>query len=117
MLAGEQASLAVARIAVGVAGGLAPDADRAGFLVPAPDAIAGHVAPQQAARVADPDRALGPARRRTERRAGEALDLAERQAITRERGVELAHRGVGHAGAGLPAHFIRPGSHNEMAGT
>ena len=46
MLAGDQPALAVARVAVGIVGGLAEDADRAGLLVPAQDAVVGDVAPQ-----------------------------------------------------------------------
>ena len=61
VLAGDQAALAIAGIAVGVVGGLAIDAGPSGLLVPAHDAVVGNVAPQQAARVAHPHRPLAPA--------------------------------------------------------
>src|SRR6266566_4575475 len=61
VLASNQPPLAVARIAVGVVGGLAEDADLAGFLVPFEDAVVRDVAPQETPHIADPDRALAPA--------------------------------------------------------
>ena len=49
--------------------------------------------------------------------AGQALDLAERQAIARERGVDLAHRGVGYARrSGCQLTSSGPGSQSEIAG-
>src|SRR6185295_14117837 len=62
VLAGDEAALAVARVAVGVVGGLAINAGAAGLFVPAHDAVVRDVAPQQAARVAEIDRAFVPAR-------------------------------------------------------
>ena len=47
VLAGDEAALAVARVAVGVVGGFAEDAHAAAFLVPAHDAVVRDVAPQQ----------------------------------------------------------------------
>src|SRR5579872_4418699 len=61
VLAGDEAPLPVAGVAVGVVRWLAKDADRAGLLVPAQDAVVRDVAPQQAALVAEPHRALAPA--------------------------------------------------------
>src|SRR5439155_22221887 len=60
MLAGDESSLAVAGIAVGVVRGLAEHADGTHLLLPLHDAIVGDVAPQQIAPVAKPHRALGP---------------------------------------------------------
>src|SRR5262245_14311940 len=58
MLAGDESALAVAGVAVGVVGGLTEDADPAGLLVPAHDAVIGNVAPQETARITEIDRAL-----------------------------------------------------------
>src|SRR5438874_13061361 len=60
VLAGNEPSLAVAGVAVGVVRGLAEDADLAGFLVPFEDPVVGDVAPQQTPQVTDPDRAFAP---------------------------------------------------------
>ena len=61
VFAGEEPALAIASVAVGVVRRLAENADRARLLVPAHDAVVGDVAPQQAAPVAEPDRAFAPA--------------------------------------------------------
>src|SRR5215469_11277364 len=58
VLAGDEPSLPVAGIAVGVIGGLAVDARVARHLVPAQDAIVGDIAPIDAARIAEIDRPL-----------------------------------------------------------
>ena len=79
MLAGDEAALAVAGVAVGVIGGLAEDADPAGLLVPAHDAVVGNVAPQKTARIAEIDRAL------VETAAGrEPLDARKREPVFAE---------------------------------
>jgi hypothetical protein len=53
MLAGDEAALAVAGVAVGEVRRLAEDRDRAAFLVIAQDAVVGDVAPQEIAPVAE----------------------------------------------------------------
>ena len=83
MLAGDQAALTVARVAVGVVGGLAEDADRAGLFFPLQDAVVGNVAPQHVAAVAEIHRPFRPAAP-----GGKALHRGERQAIA----VEARHR-------------------------
>src|SRR6185369_12920770 len=105
--------LPVARIAVRVRRRRAKYARRTGFLVPAIHTVARDVAPDQAAPVAEPNRAFGPAR------AGiQPLDLREHQAILVERFVDRDDERVGVARAGLPvgAHFINPGSQRDRAG-
>jgi hypothetical protein len=61
----------------------------AGFLVPAHDAIVRDVAPQQAARVAEPDRAFIPAAA-----ARDALDRGLRDSVFVERRIERLDRGI-----------------------
>ena len=73
VLAGDEAALAVAGVAVGEVGGLAVDADRARLLLPLQDAVVGDVAPQQIAPVAEIDRPLGPAAAGGERSTQESL--------------------------------------------
>ena len=92
VLAGDEAALAVAGVAVGVVGGLAEYADRAGLLLPAHDAVVGDVAPQQVAAVAEPGRPLAPAHAR-----GEPLDAGEPQAILAEARIEELDGRVGIA--------------------
>src|SRR5262249_41168376 len=58
VLAADETTLAVARIAIGMICGLAIDADRTGFLIPSHQSVVGDVAPDQAARVAEPRRPL-----------------------------------------------------------
>src|SRR5262249_3592894 len=92
VLAGDEAPLAVAGVAVGIVRRLAEDRDCPGFLVPAHDAVVRDVAPQHAARIAEPDRPLAPAH------AGrEPLDAREREAIFGEARIEDLHRRVGIA--------------------
>ncbi len=98
VLAGDQAALAVAGVAVGVVGGLAVDAHPPGLLVPAHDAVVGNVAPQQAARIAHPDRPLAPAHA-----GGEPLHPGIVDAIFGEARIENLDRRVGIAFARLPA--------------
>src|SRR6185312_6472490 len=97
MLAGDEAALAVAGVAVGVAGRLAEHADRSGLLFPFEDAIVGDVAPQQKAAIAEPHRPLAPAApgielldRGVERRA----DLLEARVKSDHRGVRIWHAGL-----------------------
>ncbi len=98
MFAGDQPALPVAGIAVGVVGRLAEHARRAGFLVPAPDAIARHVAPEQIAPVAEPDRPLAPTR------AGpETFDARERQPVFVEAPIERLNERIGITQARRPA--------------
>src|SRR5262249_60124048 len=61
VLAGDEAALAVAGVAVGVVRRFSEHADAAGLLLPAHDAVVGNVAPQQVAAVAEPHRPLAPA--------------------------------------------------------
>ena len=61
VLAGDEPALPVPGVAVGVVGGAAEHRDRPGLLVPAQHPVAGDVAPEQAAVVAEPDRPLDPA--------------------------------------------------------
>src|SRR5262252_1707645 len=76
VLAGDEAALAVARVAVGVVRRLAVHGGAARLLIPPQDAIVRNVAPQQAARVAEPHRPFAPAG------AGvEALDAGVENAI------------------------------------
>src|SRR5271170_7638642 len=62
VLAGDEPPLAVSGVAVRVVRRLAKNADRAGFFVPAHDAIIGDVAPQQITAVAEPHWPFGPAK-------------------------------------------------------
>ena len=87
VLGGDQPALAVAGVAVGVVRGLPIDAGRAGPLVPAHDAVVGDVAPQQAPRIAEPDRPLRP---RIALR--QPLDARQQHAVFLEALVEDLHR-------------------------
>src|SRR5215510_3907946 len=98
VLAGDEAALAVARVAVGVIGGLAEHADPPGLLVPAHDAVVGNIAPQEAARVAEIDRPLVEAAA-----GGDAFDAGERDAIFLEARIEHLDGGIRVALARLPA--------------
>src|SRR5262249_31630055 len=60
VLAADEAALAVAGVAVGIVRRLAEHGGAAGLLIPPQDAVVGDVAPQEAARVAEPNRALAP---------------------------------------------------------
>jgi hypothetical protein len=98
MLAGDEAALAVAGVAVGVVGRFAEFRDGARGFVPAQNPVVGNVGPEQIAAVAEPDRPLAPAcaviqplDRRIERY--EALALR----------IENPHGGIG-IGFGLPPH-------------
>ena len=97
VLAGDEPALAVARVAVGVVGGLAEDADRARLLLPLHHPVVRDVAPQEVAPVPEPHRPLAP----TEAGA-EPLDLGEGERVPGEARVEDPDRGVGIALAGLP---------------
>src|SRR6266480_7042580 len=102
MLAGDESTLAVAGVAVGVVGGLTEDADPPGLLVPAHDAVIGNVAPQETARITEIDRALVKAT------AGcEALDAGKREPVFVEGRIETLYRGVGIALAWLPGRQCR----------
>src|SRR2546430_14494565 len=89
VLAGDEPALPVARIAVGVVRGLAKDRGEAALLVPAQDAVVGNVAPQHIASVADPDRALAPARA-----GGKPFHAGEQHVILREARVEIVDRRI-----------------------
>ena len=97
MLAGDQAALAVAGVAVGVVGRLAEHRDGAGLLVPPQDAVVGDVAPEQAALVAEIDRPLGPAAA-----IGEAFDGGQGDAVLGEARMKNFHTLVRVAPARLP---------------
>src|SRR5256885_6881962 len=62
VLAADEPSLAIARVAVGVVGRRAEDADVSVFLEPAHHAVVGNIAPDQKAPVAEIDGPLGPAK-------------------------------------------------------
>src|ERR1700726_4276896 len=99
MLAGDEPSLAVAGIAVGMVRGLAKDADRAGFFLPLHDAVVRDVAPQEVAAVTEPHRALGPTKPGRQPLDGSAerrLDLIEAR-------IERLDRGIGVALSWLPS--------------
>ena len=98
MLAGDQPTLAVARIAICVVRWLAEHAYPPSLLVPAHDAIVGNIAPQQATGVAEIDRALAPAHV-----GRDALDAGEGQAITCKARVKDLDRRIRIALARLPA--------------
>src|SRR5437667_12670626 len=102
MLAGDESTLAVAGVAVGVVGGLTEEADPAGLLVPAHDAVIGNVAPQETTGIAVIDRALVKAT------AGrEPLDAGKREPVFVEGRIETLHRRVGIALARLPGRQCR----------
>ena len=111
VLAAQQATLPVARVAVGEARRLAEHGDGAGLLVPAHDAVVRDVAPQQRAHVAEPHRAFGPAH------AGrELLDLGEAEAVAREALVEDLDVRIGIARARLKLRQRRPGGGDGCCG-
>ena len=103
VLAGDEAALAVARVAVGEGGGLAEVADRSRLLLPLQDAVVREVAAQQVAAVAEPDRPLGPAEPRRE-----ALHRREREAVAPEARVKRVDGGVRICLGGLPHAGSRP---------
>src|SRR5271156_6077460 len=93
VLAGDEPPLAVAGVAVRVVRRLAKNADRAGFFVPAHDAIIGDVAPQQVTAVAEPDRPFGPAktvREPLDRSIEWRLDLVKARIKGSDRRVRIA---------------------------
>src|SRR6185503_12914932 len=90
MLAGDEAALAIARVAVGEVGRRAKGRDLARLLVPAQDALVGNVAPEKNAQVAEPHGAFGPAAS-----LGEALHVGATDAKPVEPRVERSDRGVG----------------------
>src|SRR4051812_21945244 len=92
VLAGDEPSLPVARVAVGEVGGLAEDADRAGFLVPTHDPLVGDVAPEKRARVAQPHGSFAPAKA-----GGQPLDPRGLDAVALEALVEDFDRRIGIA--------------------
>ena len=98
VLAGDEATLAVAGVAVGEVGGLAEHADGTRLLLPLQDAVVGDVAPQQVAPVADPHRPLRPAAA-----GGEALHAGELEPVPLERRIERDDGGVWIARGLLPA--------------
>ena len=92
--------------------GLRKTAQRAGFFVPAHDAIVGDVAPQQIAAVAEPYRPLGPAEP-----GGEPLDRGVERRLDRvEARIEGADRRVGIALRRFPAAGDRAGSPRRSTG-
>jgi hypothetical protein len=102
MLAGDESALTVAGVAVRVVGGLTEDADPAGLLVPAQDAVIGNVAPQETARITEIDRTL------VKTASGrEPLDPGKREPVFVERRIETLHRRVGITLARLPGRQCR----------
>src|SRR6266568_6165355 len=102
MLAGDESTLAVAGVAIGVVGGLTEDADPAGLLVPAHDAVIGNVAPQETARITEIDRAVVKTAA-----AREPLNAGKREPVFVEGRIETLHRRVGIALARLPGRQSR----------
>src|SRR5207237_10305877 len=98
MLAGDTADLAVAGIAVGIVRWLAEDAHRARFLVPFQHAIVRDVAPDQAAHISEPHRALAPAGAQIE-----AIDARQREMIFAKARIESGDERIGIAQALRPA--------------
>src|SRR6185437_6842550 len=103
MLARDQPSLPVTRVAVRVVGGLAIDADSAGFLFPFQYAVVGDVAPQQIAAIAEIHRSFRPAAT-----GGQTIHRGQRQAILVEAGVDHLHSGIGIALAWFPHDSYSP---------
>src|SRR5262245_59765369 len=102
MLAGDESALPVTGVAVGVVGGLTEDADPAGLLVPAHDAVVGNVAPKETAGIAEIDRALVKAA------AGrEPFDAWKREPVFVEGRIKTLLRRVGIALARLPGRQCR----------
>src|SRR5262245_27159452 len=119
MLAGDEAALAVAGIAICVVRRLAIDAHASCSFIPAHDAVVGDVAPKQTARISEIDGSLAPAHAR-----GEPLDTRERQPIfckarvedlDRRVGIALARRPTAERGAGECRRRGRAGSSGEIA--
>ena len=97
VLAGDEAALAVSRVPVRVAGGLAEDADRARLLLPLHHPVVRDVAPQEVAPVPEPRGPLAPAEA-----GAEPLDLGEGELVPGEARVERPDGGVGVALARRP---------------
>ncbi len=104
VLAGDEAALLVAGVAVGVLRGLPEDRDVAGPRVPAQHPVRRDVAEQQAVVVAEPDRSLDPAEAR-----GDPLDGGVEHEVALEPRVEHAQRGVGIPRGGLAPAVRRQG--------
>ena len=98
MLAGDEAALAVAGMAVGEIRRLAVDADRPGFLFPLEDAVVGNIAAQQIAPVAEPHRAFGPAQP-----GGQPFHRRQFQPVFLEARIERVDRRIGIMGRRPPA--------------
>src|SRR5262249_51249550 len=89
VLAGDEASLPVTRVAIGVMGGLTKHTHAAGLFHPAQHAIVGDVTPHQEAPIPKPAGALGP-----QRSGVEALDWRVTQAIGPETWIEDFDGGI-----------------------
>src|SRR5258705_13440560 len=102
MLASDESALAVAGVAVGMVARLTEDADPAGFLVPAHDAVIGNVAPQKTAHIAEIHRAL------VETAAvREPLDARKREPVFIEGRIEILNCRVRIALARFPGRQCR----------
>ena len=96
MLAGDQATLAVSRVAIAVIRGLTEYAGLARGFVPLHDAVVGDVAEEQETAVAEVDRTLGPARTRPKSLDYRVGDLEGCEAIVQDfdGGVGVADDGI-----------------------
>ena len=90
VLAGDQPTRAVARVAVGVAGWMTEDRNGARRLVHLQNSIVRDVAPQEAAGVSEPHRPLAPARARSQ-----LLDASIEQPIFGEPLIEYVNGRIG----------------------
>ena len=93
VLAGNQATLAIPGVSVGVVGRLPIDSGLARWRMPAHDAVVGDVAEQQTVPIAEPDRPLGPPGT-----GPEALQGGVGVDVVPEAVVHNLHRGVRIAG-------------------
>ncbi len=75
MLAGKQAALPVAEVAIAVVRRAAEDADFSGVFKPSKHAVVGNVAEKEIAAIAKPDRAFGPAGASVKSLDGRVADL------------------------------------------
>src|SRR5262249_43335551 len=104
VLAGDEPAFAVARVAVGVVGGIAEDADMAVVFGPAHDAIVGDVAPEEVAAVADIDRTFAPAKT-----GGDALDAGIADFLEARVQRFDARIGIARAGQGAERQLVGTG--------
>src|SRR5262249_27702908 len=102
VLAGDESSLTIARVAVGKVGRLAKHADRSSLFFPLHHSVVGNVAPEQIAPIAEPYRPFRPAKT-----VRNALDRCQVQPIFRKALVDYFDGGIGIALVGLPGGLQR----------